>query len=58
MTGEAVGPYETAGTFSHQAQRTFGYKLNTATAGMSKGTYVLRVSLSDGSLHTIKLIVR
>ncbi len=57
-SGETVGPYETVGTFSRQAQRTYSYKLNTGTPGMSKGSYMLRVSLGDGSLHTIKLIVR
>jgi hypothetical protein len=58
VSGETVGSYETLGTFTHQAQRTYSYKLNTSTAGMSKGTYMLRVTLNDGSLHTIKLIVR
>jgi hypothetical protein len=58
VTGEEVGSYETLGPFTHQAQRTYSYKLNTSTAGMSKGSYMLRVTLNDGSLHTIKLIVR
>jgi hypothetical protein len=58
VTDEEVGAYETLGTFTHQAQRTYGYTLSTTAAGMSKGKYLLRVSLNDGSRHTVSLTVK
>jgi hypothetical protein len=58
VTGEEVGSYEVAGSTAHQKQKAYLYVLNPSALGMGKGTYELRVSLDDGSTHTIKLIVK